>query len=102
MNLSYNLLIGSIPENIGTMRSLESIDFYMNQLFGQIPSSMSCLTFSNHLKLSNNNLTGKIPLSTQLQSFNASNFIGNKGSKHSRLEVDWFIVSMTLGFVVGF
>ncbi|XP_030936130.1 receptor-like protein EIX2 [Quercus lobata] len=125
LNLSYNLLIGSIPENIGAMGSLESIDFSMNQLFGQIPSSMSSLTFLNHLNLSNNNLTGKIPLSTQLQSFNASGFIGNKlcglplsnkctiddvnpdnenkGSKHNGgLEVDWFFVSMALGFVVGF
>ena len=57
---------------------MESIDFSMNQLSGQIPSSMSSLTFLNHLNLSNNNLTGKIPLSTQLQSFNASDFIGNK------------------------
>ncbi|XP_030933504.1 receptor-like protein EIX2 [Quercus lobata] len=125
LNLSYNLLIGSIPENIGAMGSLESIDFSMNQLSGQIPSSMSSLTFLNHLNLSNNNLTGKIPLSTQLQSFNASGFIGNKlcglplsnkctiddvnpdkenkGSKHNGgLEVDWFFVSMALGVVVGF
>ncbi|KAL4595156.1 hypothetical protein ACB092_12G071200 [Castanea dentata] len=125
LNLSYNLLIGSIPENIGTMGSFESIDFSMNQLSGQIPSSMSSLTFLNHLNLSNNNLTGKIPLSTQLQSFNASDFIGNKlcglplsnnctindvnpnnenkGSKHNGgVEVDWFFVSMALGFVVGF
>ncbi|KAK7860840.1 receptor-like protein eix2 [Quercus suber] len=125
LNLSYNLLIGSIPENIGAMGSLESIDFSVNQLFGQIPTSMSSLTFLNHLNLSNNNLTGKIPLSTQLQSLNASGFIGNKlcglplsnkctiddvdpnnenkGSKHnSGLEVDWFFVSLALGFVVGF
>ncbi|XP_023919160.1 receptor-like protein EIX2 [Quercus suber] len=125
LNLSYNLLIGSIPENIGAMGSLESIDFSMNQLSGQIPSSMSSLTFLNHLNLSNNNLTRKIPLSTQLQSFNASDFIGNKlcglplsnnctindvnpdkenkGSEHNGgLEVDWFFVSMALGFVVGF
>ncbi|XP_065619521.1 receptor-like protein EIX2 [Quercus suber] len=125
LNLSYNLLIGSISENIGTMGSLESIDFSMNQLSGQIPSSMSSLTFLNHLNLSNNNLTGKIPLGTQLQSFNASNFIGNKlcgpplanncttsGAKPnidnigcqdtSRHVVDWFYVSMALGFVVGF
>ncbi|XP_065628246.1 receptor-like protein EIX2 [Quercus suber] len=125
LNLSYNLLIGSIPENIGTMGSLESIDFSMNQLSGQIPSSMSSLTFLNHLNLSNNNLTGKIPFGTQLQSFNASNYIGNKlcglplsnkctiddvdpnnenkGSKHNGgLEVDWFFVSLALGFVVGF
>ena len=125
LNLSYNLLIGSIPKNIGAMGSLESIDFSMNQLFGQIPSSMSSLTFLNHLNLSNNNLTGKIPLSTQLQSFNASSFIGNKlcglplsnkctiddvdpnnenkGSNHNGgLEVNWFFVSLALGFVVGF
>ncbi|KAK9996009.1 hypothetical protein SO802_020695 [Lithocarpus litseifolius] len=125
LNLSYNLLIESIPEDIGAMGSLESIDFSMNQLFGQIPSSISSLTFLNCLNLSNNNLTGKIPLSTQLQSFNASGFIGNKlcglplsnkctiddvdpnnenkGSKHNgELEVDWFFVILALGFVVGF
>ncbi|KAM3686586.1 hypothetical protein ACJW31_10G013500 [Castanea mollissima] len=125
LNLSYNFLIGSIPENIGTMGSLESIDFSLNQLSGQIPSSMSSLTFLNHLNLSNNNLTGKIPLSTQLQSLNPSSYVGNKlcgppltvncttngvqpnneniSSKEAGgLEVDWFYVSMALGFVVGF
>nr|XP_023903612.1 receptor-like protein EIX2 [Quercus suber]XP_023903613.1 receptor-like protein EIX2 [Quercus suber] len=122
LNLSYNLLIGSIPENIGAMGSLESIDFSLNQLSGQVPSSMSSLTFLNHLNLSNNNLTGKIPLSTQLQSLDRSSFIGNKlcgppltnscttngvkpnirSKDTSGLEVDWFYVSMSLGFVVGF
>ncbi|KAK4571671.1 hypothetical protein RGQ29_030187 [Quercus rubra] len=125
LNLSWNLLIGSIPKNIGTMRSMESIDFSLNQLSGQIPSSMSNLTFLNHLNLSNNKLTGKIPLSTQLQSLNPSSFVGNKlcgppltvncttnGVKPNNenirskatggLEVDWFYVSMALGFVVGF
>ena len=125
LNLSHNLLIGSILENIGIMGSLESIDFSVNQLSGQIPSSMSSLTFLNHLNLSNNNLTGKIPFGTQLQSFNVSNYIGNKlcgpplpnncttsGAKPnidnigcqdtSRLVVDWFYVSIALGFVVGF
>ena len=125
LNLSCNLLIGSIPKNIGTMRSMESIDFSLNQLSGQIPSSMSNLTFLNHLNLSNNKLTGKIPLSTQLQSLNPSSFVGNKlcgppltvncttngvkpnnenirSKATSGLEVDWFYVSMALGFVVGF
>ena len=78
LNLSYNHLIGSIPENIGVMVLLESIDFSLNQLSGHISPSMSSLTFLNHLNLSNNNLVGKIPLGTQLQSFDASNFIGNK------------------------
>ena len=124
LNLSYNLFTESIPEDIGSMGSLESIDFSLNQLSGHIPSSMSSLTFLNHLNLSNNNLTGKIPLSTQLQSLNPSSFIGNKlcglpltenrtngvkpnneniGSKTTGgLEVDWFYVSMALGFVIGF
>ncbi|KAK9992775.1 hypothetical protein SO802_022478 [Lithocarpus litseifolius] len=122
LNLSYNLLIGNIPENIGAMGSLESIDFSLNQLSGQVPSSMSSLTFINDLNLLNNNLTGKIPLGTQLQSVDPSNFIGNKlcgppltnncttngvkpnirSKDSSGLEVDWFYVSMSLGLVVGF
>ncbi|KAK4571669.1 hypothetical protein RGQ29_030185 [Quercus rubra] len=125
LNLSCNLLNGSIPMNIGTMVLLESVDFSMNHLSGKIPSSMSSLTFLSHLNLSNNNLTGKIPLSTQLQSLTASSFIGNNlcgpplmdnctinGVKPNNenttskdtngLEVDWFYVSMALGFVVGF
>ncbi|XP_023879448.1 receptor-like protein EIX1 [Quercus suber] len=125
LNLSFNIFTGRIPESIGVMRSLESIDFSVNQLSGEIPPSLSSLTFLSQLNLSNNKLIGKIPSSTQLQSLNASSFIGNelcglpladnctlndvnpnienKGSKDSGgLEVDWFYVSMTLGFVVGF
>nr|XP_023921378.1 receptor-like protein EIX2 [Quercus suber] len=104
----------------------EQYEAYWRSVFGgQIPSSMSSLTFLNHLNLSNNNLIGKIPLSTQLQSFEASSFIGNKlcgppltdnctingvkpnneniGNKGTLgLEADWFYVSMALGFAVGF
>ncbi|KAK4575903.1 hypothetical protein RGQ29_026742 [Quercus rubra] len=125
LNLSFNIFIGRIPESIGVMRSLESIDFSVNQLSGEIPPSLSSLNFLSQLNLSNNKLIGKIPSSTQLQSLNASSFIGNelcgppltdnctlndvnpnienKGSKDTGgLEVDWFYVSMALGFVVGF
>nr|POF21336.1 receptor-like protein 12 [Quercus suber] len=123
LNLSFNILTGRIPERIGDLGSVESIDFSSNQLSGQIPQSMSSLTFLSQLNLSNNNLIGRIPSSTQLQSLSASSFSGNKlcgpplidncsiddvkpntenkGSSGGR-EVDWFYVSMTLGFVVGF
>lgn len=105
------------------MRSLESIDFSINQLSGEIPESMSSL-FLSHLNLSNNNLTGKIPSRSQLQSFHASSFVGNdlsgaplpKNSTDQNVsipkddigvededEVDyWLYVSMALGIVVGF
>ncbi|XP_031265020.1 receptor-like protein EIX1 [Pistacia vera] len=123
LNLSHNFFVGRIPEKIGVMRSLESIDFSTNQLSGEIPQSISELTFLSHLNLSNNNLKGKIPLSTQIQSFDASCFDGNElcgsplhqncteivptpgieneGEKDGN-EVNWFYVSMTLGFVMGF
>ena len=86
---------------------------------------MSSLTYLSQLNLSNNNLTGRIPSSTQLQSLDASSFFGNKlcgppltdnctikdvqldtkrkeSKVFSGLNVDWFYVSMALGFVVGF
>ncbi|XP_023877739.2 receptor-like protein EIX2, partial [Quercus suber] len=125
LNLSFNVLTGRIPEKIGDLGSVESIDFSSNQLSGQIPQSMSNLTFLSWLNLSNNNLIGKIPSSTQLQSLDASSFFGNKlcgpplidnctikdvqpniekkeCKAFSGVDVDWFYVSMALGFVVGF
>ena len=80
--------------------------------------------FFSYLNLSNNNLIGKIPMSTQLQTFDLTCFMGNelcgsplpknctsptpgrnendKGKYDGEHEVDWFYVSMALGFVVGF
>ncbi|TYI61060.1 hypothetical protein E1A91_D10G146500v1 [Gossypium mustelinum] len=110
LNLSQNHLSGKIPENIGGMKSLESLDLSQNQLSGS--------------NLSSNNFTGRIPTSSQLQSFNESCYAGNhlcgsplkdcKGSGNEHgvrnggrgigegQEVNWFYVSMPLGFVSGF
>ena len=108
------------------MRILEYIDFSGNQLSSKIPQSNSNLTFLSILNLSNNDLVGKIPSRTQLQRYNASSFTGNElcgaplarnctaysifnhqsgdqekdGSEND--EVNWFYVSMALGFFVGF
>ncbi|KAK2969202.1 hypothetical protein RJ640_024533 [Escallonia rubra] len=124
LNLSGNCLTGKIPKKIGDMELLESLDFSRNQLSGGIPSSISSLTFLSYLNLSFNNLSGRIPSSTQLQSFDASCFIGNKlcgppvsknctvngvmpdnrdeEGKGDRPEVDWFYLCMALGFATGF
>ncbi|KAF5731159.1 putative serine-threonine protein kinase plant-type [Tripterygium wilfordii] len=77
LNLSRNRLIGPIPNKIGDMQVLESADLSINHLAGRIPPSMSSMHFLNYLNLSNNNLSGEIPLSTQLQSLDASSFLGN-------------------------
>ncbi|GLT94951.1 hypothetical protein SLE2022_126600 [Rubroshorea leprosula] len=108
------------------MSLLESLDLSVNILLGSIPKSMSSLSFLSHLNLSDNQLTGKIPSSTQLQSFDASCYIGNKlcvllltdncsevnhvvpGSGNNGrkdlygVKVNWSLVSMALGFIFGF
>ncbi|XP_061360432.1 receptor-like protein EIX2 [Gastrolobium bilobum] len=77
LNLSHNHLIGKIPSDIGHVRCLESLDLSRNLLSGEIPQSMSNLSFMSFLNLSYNHFSGKIPTGTQLQSFNASSYIGN-------------------------
>ncbi|RDX70901.1 LRR receptor-like serine/threonine-protein kinase GSO1, partial [Mucuna pruriens] len=79
LNLSGNNLIGFIPNNIGHMKMLESLDLSRNYLYGRMPQSFSNLTFLSYMNLSLNNLSGKIPVSSQLQSFDASTYVGNIG-----------------------
>ncbi|GAU32089.1 hypothetical protein TSUD_152940 [Trifolium subterraneum] len=77
LNLSHNNFIGTIPKTIGGMKYIESLDLSNNKLSGEIPHSMALLNFLEYLNLSCNNFHGKIPIGTQLQSFNASSYIGN-------------------------
>ncbi|GKV30616.1 hypothetical protein SLEP1_g39410 [Rubroshorea leprosula] len=77
LNLSRNQLTGWIPPNIGQMRKLESLDLSWNQLSGQLPWSMSQLYFLGTLNLSYNNFSGRIPSGPQIQTFDASSFVGN-------------------------
>ncbi|KAE9619950.1 putative non-specific serine/threonine protein kinase [Lupinus albus] len=126
LNLSSNNLTELIPNNIGHMKMLESLDLSKNHLSGTIPESLSKLSFLSYMRLSFNNLSGKIPISTQLQSFNASTYIGNPGlygpplskdcpedsnnTHRNNVEVDdndgfisfGFYISLGLGFIFGF
>ncbi|KAG6405974.1 hypothetical protein SASPL_133570 [Salvia splendens] len=125
LNLSKNSLTGLIPRNVGDMKELESLDLSRNFLSGQLPSSLSLAYALNHLNLSYNNLTGGIPKGTQIQSFDASSFVGNdlcgppltsgcngddgevmtvakEGKDGDGLEVDWLYVFVSCGYVVGF
>ncbi|KAM4099887.1 hypothetical protein ACB094_05G026700 [Castanea mollissima] len=125
LNLSRNHLMGKIPEKIGSMKELESVDLSRNHLSGEIPPSMSNLTFLSLLDLSYNNLSGRIPSSTQLQSFDALRYIGNRqlcgdplpksctieeqslnkspiGSVEDDSENSSFYMGMGVGFATGF
>ncbi|XP_062006082.1 receptor-like protein EIX2 [Rosa rugosa] len=79
LNLSRNNLTGKVLEKFGNLNRLESLDLSRRQISGRIPSSFSSLNFLSVLDLSYNHLSGRIPLGTQLQSFNASAYMGNSG-----------------------
>ncbi|XP_059627523.1 receptor-like protein EIX2 [Cornus florida] len=127
LNLSHNQITGKILENIGGMTMLESFDISRNHLLGEILQSTSNLTFLSYLDLSYNNFSGRIPSGTQLQSFNATSYIGNvelcgaplnnnctreeesqgqgvitREKEEEEYEMVWFYIGMGPGFVVGF
>ena len=60
LNLSNNLLSGSIPQQIGLLENLKSIDFSNNQLTGLLPTELYSLDSLQSLNLSNNLLSGEI------------------------------------------
>ncbi|XP_047051094.1 receptor-like protein 3 [Lolium rigidum] len=77
LDLSNNKFIGEIPQEIGQLKSLLSLNLSSNYLTGQFTESVCNLTRLQVLDLSNNNLKGAIPsaLNTlhSLSAFNVSN-----------------------------
>ncbi|XP_066321215.1 tyrosine-sulfated glycopeptide receptor 1-like [Miscanthus floridulus] len=75
--LSSNRFTGVIPQEIGQLNALLSLDISSNNLTGPIPPSICNLTNLLALDLSNNNLTGRIPAALEnlhfLSTFNISN-----------------------------
>ncbi|KAH6558237.1 hypothetical protein KP509_1Z072800 [Ceratopteris richardii] len=52
-----------MPEELGNLKSLISLDLYNNSLSGEIPSSLGKLKSLVFLRLNNNKLSGQIPRS---------------------------------------
>ena len=73
---------GKIPNKIGAMQSLESLDLSENKIHGEIPQSLTNITYLSYLDLSFNNLKGRIPSGGQLDTLYAQNplmYDGNIG-----------------------
>ncbi|XP_021658983.2 receptor-like protein 46 [Hevea brasiliensis] len=61
VNLSQNKFFGRIPLSFGDLESLESLDLSHNNLFGEIPYTLANLFELSYLDLSKNKLEGCIP-----------------------------------------
>ncbi|RWR78880.1 receptor-like protein 12 [Cinnamomum micranthum f. kanehirae] len=79
LNISHNEFSGPIPSSFGNLRQLESLDLSVNQLSGEIPTELTALTFLAVLNLSRNHFTGRIPQLQQFLTFGNNSFEGNPG-----------------------
>lgn len=61
--LYSNNISGRIPEELGNLTNLVSLDLYLNNLTGPIPNTLSKLGKLRFLRLNNNSLSGTIPVS---------------------------------------
>ncbi|XP_026428168.1 probable leucine-rich repeat receptor-like protein kinase At5g63930 [Papaver somniferum] len=64
IDLSYNMFVGRIDNNIGNLESmavLQTLVLSNNRLGGAMPKSLGKLSFLETLKLDNNEFTGTIP-----------------------------------------
>ncbi|KAL8048695.1 hypothetical protein ABFX02_07G084100 [Erythranthe guttata] len=61
LDLSYNALTGSIPVEVGSLRSLANLDFSYNRLSGLIPNSFGTCISLEELYLQGNLFDGQIP-----------------------------------------
>ena len=79
LNLGHNSLSGNIPDSFGGLKLIGVLDVSHNYLQGYIPGSLGTLSFLSDLDVSNNNLTGLIPSGGQLTTFPASRYENNSG-----------------------
>ncbi|XP_034589304.1 uncharacterized protein [Setaria viridis] len=63
LTLGDNLFTGTLPVDIGRLRSLQVLDLSHNRFEGQIPQSLGNITGLSKLCISNNYLNGTIPTS---------------------------------------
>ena len=100
LNLGFNSLSGSIPAELGDLRSLTSLYLTYNSLSG-IPAELGNLANLNRLALSNNSLTGNIPAELgNLENLTSLDLSSNSlsGSIPAELGKLTNLTSLNLGF----
>ncbi|KAJ9675617.1 hypothetical protein PVL29_024506 [Vitis rotundifolia] len=76
LNLSHNLLEGTIPDTLSRLQGLEVLDLSNNKFSGEIPTSLTRIGSLTQLLLANNQLSGVIP---KFGNYVTINTTGNPG-----------------------
>ncbi|XP_065873441.1 systemin receptor SR160 [Euphorbia lathyris] len=79
LNLGHNYISGIIPQEFGNLEGLNILNLASNKLEGVIPQVMTRLSLLTEIDMSNNKLTGTIPDMGQFETFQASSFANNSG-----------------------
>ncbi|KAK9911020.1 hypothetical protein M0R45_034947 [Rubus argutus] len=79
LNISGNTLTGEIPSSLGNLTRLESLDLSKNKLSGEIPQILAQLDFLTKFNVSYNNLTGPVPRGIHFTTFDYTSYEGNPG-----------------------
>ncbi|ERN10496.1 hypothetical protein AMTR_s00161p00072020 [Amborella trichopoda] len=77
LNISRNSLTGEIPKSFKGLRQIESLDLSYNELSGAIPHELVLLNTLAVFSVAKNHFAGKIPVEGQFFSFNKSSYDGN-------------------------
>ncbi|KAL6616609.1 hypothetical protein ACP70R_038879 [Stipagrostis hirtigluma subsp. patula] len=95
--LSNNHLDGSIPFEIGqTLPKITKLDLSSNLLTGSLPKSLLCNEFLIHLDVSSNSLSGQIPFSCLKEKRSSSPLLFfNASCNHFSGNLDEFISNFT-------
>jgi len=79
LDLHKNQFYGEIPEDIGSLPSLQSLILSENCLSGWIPDTVSGLKALTTLNLSYNQISGEIPVSIgKISTLQSLSFAGNQ------------------------
>ncbi|KAK1425407.1 hypothetical protein QVD17_20759 [Tagetes erecta] len=78
LDLKHNSLSGEIPSELSGMTSIETLDLSYNNLSGRIPPSLVSLSFLSWFSVAYNHLSGIVPNERQFGTFGNSSFEGNK------------------------
>ncbi|KAM5554361.1 receptor-like protein 6 [Rosa sericea] len=79
LNLSNNILTGHIPSSLSNLSRLESLDLSHNKLSGEIPQQLAQLDSLSKFNVSHNNLTGPVPRGAHFTTFDSTSYLGNQG-----------------------